>query len=366
MTIAGTRPEIIKLVPVVHALHREDGVDVRVCHSGQHVDLGREILNAAGIVPEEMLERPDAADVADLLAGLVVKVGAAIDRQRPDAVVVQGDTATSLAGALAAFHRQIPVAHVEAGLRSGDLSRPWPEEGYRKLIATIARRHFAPTGAARDALLAEGVAADTIHMVGNTVVDALHWADGRIDADPTLGRAAEPLSEAAEGRALVLATIHRRETGPDALKAIAAGLLAMVEREDVHLVLPLHPRPQSQVLRELLGGQARISLSSAVDYFAFVRLMRAARLIVSDSGGIQEEATAMGRPVLVLRETTERPEAVMAGTAKIVGHDADALFAAARLALAQPMPGPNDVFGDGHAGRRIAQRLARDLINPNR
>lgn len=361
LIIAGTRPEIIKLVPVALALRAREGIDVRFCHSGQHPDLGREVLDAAAIDPEEALVRPAGAEVDRLLAGMMNTIGAALDRQRPDAVVVQGDTATTLAGAMAAFHRHVPVAHVEAGLRSGDMARPFPEEAYRRLVSPLARWHFAPTNAAASALIAEGIAAERIGTVGNTVVDALQWASARLDDDPSLGAAALPLIERAEGRDIVLATIHRRETGPGAMRAIAEGLFDLSESEDVELILPLHPRVESEVLRERLDGIGRIALTPALDYFAFLRLMRAARLIVSDSGGIQEEATALGRPVLVLREVTERAEAVAVGTARLVGHDPEALVTAARWALARPLPEPSDAFGDGKAGERIAARIAADL-----
>ncbi|WP_066558006.1 non-hydrolyzing UDP-N-acetylglucosamine 2-epimerase [Croceicoccus bisphenolivorans] len=361
LVVAGTRPEIIKLVPVVQALRDEASMSVRLCHSGQHPDLGREFLDAARIDPAERLDRPAATGVAKLLAGMVTTIGAAIDRQGPDAVVVQGDTATTLAAALAAFHRQIPVAHVEAGLRSGDMARPFPEEGYRRMVTQIARWHFAPTRRAETALQAEGIDPARIDMVGNTVVDALHWAKLLLDGNPALGGAAIPLIEESKGKPLVLATIHRRETGPDAMRAIASGLLSLVESEGVHLVLPLHPRAESEMLRQRLDNLPRISLVPALDYFSFLRLMQAARLVISDSGGVQEEAAAKGRPVLVLRETTERPEAVEAGVARIIGYDPQMLLTAARYALARPAPQVSDVFGDGRAGARIARVLARDL-----
>lgn len=361
LVIAGTRPEIIKLVPVVKALRGIPGLAARFCHSGQHPDLGRDMLDAAGIVPDESLTRPAAPDLATLLAGLITTIGAAIDRLRPAAVVVQGDTATTLAGALAAFHRGIPVAHVEAGLRSGDMARPFPEEGYRRLVTPLARWNFVPTEVAAVGLRREGVAEAQIAHVGNTVIDALHWASARLDADPALGGAASDLIAAAGDRPLVLATIHRRETGEDAMRTIAAALRDLAGSERVEIVLPLHPRAESEALRELLSGRPGLTLVPALDYFAFVRLLRAARLVVTDSGGVIEEATALGRPALVLREATERPEAVSAGSARIVGYDAETLLGAARFALARAMPSPSDAFGDGRAAKRIAARLAADL-----
>lgn len=362
LAIAGTRPEIIKLVPVVLAMRDEESSAVRFCHTGQHPDLGRSLLDAAGIEPEENLDRPAGTDLSRLVAGLTTTVGAAIDRQRPHAVIVQGDTATTLAASLAAFHRQVPVAHVEAGLRSGNLSAPWPEEGYRRMISQVARWHFAPTRAAADTLRSENVDGENVHLVGNTVVDAMHWAKRKLCDDKGLGSAALPIISAAEGKRIVLVTVHRRETDRAAMKAIARGLLNLAENDDVHIVVALHPRAESEVLRDVLDMLPRITLTPALDYFSFLRLMEAARLIVTDSGGIQEEATAMGRPVLVLRETTERGEAVTVGSARIVGHDGDALVSAARWALARAMPEPSDVFGDGRAGERIARILGHELM----
>lgn len=361
LVIAGTRPEIIKLVPVVESLRADPGLSARFCHSGQHPDLGRDVLDTARIVPDEWLTRPAAPDLATLLAGLVTTLGAAIDRQRPDAVVVQGDTATTLAGALAAFHRGIPVAHVEAGLRSGDMARPFPEEGYRRLVTPLARWNFAPTLVAAEALRREGVAEERIETVGNTVIDALHWACTKLDADEALGGESAHLIAAAERRPIVLATVHRRETGDEAMRSIATALRDLAASEQVEVILPLHPRAESEALRAILGDRPGVTLIPALDYFAFVRLLRAARLVVSDSGGVVEEATALGRPVLVLREATERPEAVAAGTARMIGFDGEALLGAARYALARAMPGPSDAFGDGHAAQRIAARLAADL-----
>ncbi|MDR7102169.1 non-hydrolyzing UDP-N-acetylglucosamine 2-epimerase [Croceicoccus sp. BE223] len=360
MIVAGTRPELVKLAPVALALRADGALPVTFCHSGQHADLGQDVLAAMSIVVDARMTRPDGSDLGDLLGGLIAALGAEMERVRPRAVVVQGDTATTLAGALAAFHRRIPVAHVEAGLRSGDMAHPWPEEGYRRLVSPLAHWHFAPTSAAKAALEREGVAGWRIERVGNTVVDALHRAIGMLDAGGGSGGEVAVMA-ARDDRPLVLATIHRRETGPERLAAIGDGLAALVREHGLRLILPLHPRGESAVLRDRLGGIAGVTLTGPLDYLDFVRLMRAARLIVSDSGGVVEEATALGRPVLVLREATERPEALAAGTARMVGHDPAALLSAARMALAEPMPVPSSVFGDGRAAERIAARLTRDL-----
>lgn len=361
MIVAGTRPELVKLAPVALALRADGRLPVTFCHSGQHPDLGHDVLGAMGIAADARLVRPAGSDLGDLLGGLIATLGAAMERVAPRAAVVQGDTATTLAGTIAAFHRRIPVAHVEAGLRSGDMAQPWPEEGYRRLVSPLARWHFAPTAAAKTALEREGIAAGQIEMVGNTVIDALHRALRALDADFAPDRCAA-IEAGEEERPLALATIHRREIGRKALAAIADGLARLVRDEGLRLVVPLHPRSESAVLRDRLAGIAGITLTGPLDYLAFVRMMRAARLIVSDSGGVVEEATALGRPVLVLREATERSEAVEVGSARMVGHDPAALLAAARLALAAPMPAPSAVFGDGRASERIAARLAADLL----
>ncbi len=363
MIVAGTRPELVKLAPVALALRAEGRLAVTLCHSGQHPDLGDDILHAMGLAADIRLERPASTasgePLGDLLGGLIGTLGGAMDRVRPRAVVVQGDTASTLAGALAAFHRQIPVAHVEAGLRSGDMARPWPEEGYRRLVSPLAAWHFAPTSAARQALLSEGIAADGVEMVGNTVVDALHMA-------LTLSEPPGMQAGSSEGeRSLVLATIHRRETGPDALVAIADALASLARSEGVRIVLPLHPRAESGILCERLAGVDGVTLTPPLGYLAFIRMLCEARLVVSDSGGVVEEATALGRPVLVLRDATERPEAVAVGTARLVGHDPHTILAAARNALSRPLPEASNVFGDGRAARRIAARLARDLAHPD-
>ncbi|WP_229665277.1 non-hydrolyzing UDP-N-acetylglucosamine 2-epimerase [Croceicoccus mobilis] len=361
LVVAGTRPEIIKLLPVMQTARARGDMAVELCHSGQHADLGREILNAAGVVPDHLLERPQARDTAALLAGLQANIGEVINRMKPRAVVVQGDTATTLAGALAAFHRQIPIAHVEAGLRSHDLASPWPEEGYRRMVSAIARWHFTPTPAATEALRRENVAQEAITHTGNSVIDTLHWAVSRLDAEPALGGEAARLIEGAKGRNLVLATVHRREADAQALGRIACGIRRLAEETGCHVAMPLHPRAESEILSEALSGHPQIALTGPLAYFAFLQLMRASRLILTDSGGVQEEAAALGRATLVLRDVTERPEAIAAGTAVLVGHDPDLMLAEARAALARPLPAPSDVFGDGRAGQRIVEVLARDL-----
>lgn len=360
LTVLGTRPEIVKLVPVLRAFAAHREVQPVLCHTGQHDTLGRALLEVAGIAVDEALARPDGAGGLDgLLAGMLRSIGEVIARVRPDAVVVQGDTASAFAGALAAFHAQVPIAHVEAGLRSGDLSRPFPEEGYRSLIAPLAHWHFAPTAKAAGALRAEGIAPARIFVTGNTVIDCLRWAEAALDRDPALAGEAQALLENTGGRPLALATVHRREHDPHALAEIGTALRALAMEDGLAVVLPAHPRPESRALLDALGEGPGICVVPPLDYFPFLTLMRAARLILTDSGGIQEEATALGRAALILRDKTERPEAIEAGAARLVGADQSAILTAARDLLARDSRAePSDVFGDGRAAERIVETIA--------
>ena len=343
--VVGTRPEAIKLAPVIRAL-RTAGATVTVCATGQHRTLAGEALAWFGLVPDLGLG-PHPADLDGLSASLLTAVGAAIDAEQPERVIVQGDTASALAGALAAHHRRLPVAHVEAGLRSGDLAAPWPEEGNRRLIAALADLHFAPTEVAAAALRAENIAAAAIHMTGNSGIDALRLIPpGPPPLDPG-------------GRRLILVTCHRRESFGRGIAGIAAALRALARRPDVTIALPLHPNP---VVRAGLGALDGVRLLDPLTYPDFVRLLAAAHLVLTDSGGVQEEAPALGVPVLVLRDTTERPEGVAAGTARLVGTKARRILAEACRLLDDPaahaaMARAHCPYGDGHAARRIAAVL---------
>ncbi|MDT0576221.1 UDP-N-acetylglucosamine 2-epimerase (non-hydrolyzing) [Croceicoccus sp. F390] len=356
LAILGTRPEIIKLVPVILALRNCAGVEVRLCHTGQHQALGLDLLAATGIECDHMLSRETGILLADLFPRLIAETGAVLNTDHPDLVIVQGDTATAAAGALSAFNRSIPIAHVEAGLRSGDLALPWPEEGYRRIISPLARWHFAPTAGAADNLRRENIDPAAIHQTGNTVIDALHLAREMLRSKPALGSEADTVLAALGGAPFALATIHRREQDSDDLRNIGAALCDLAQ--DIAIVLPAHPRPESRVLIDVVKDHPAIHVVAPFDYFAFIRLLDAARLVLTDSGGIQEEGTALGKPVLVLRSVTERAEAVTAGAAQLVGNDMTAMLQAARQHLADNTdPIPADVFGDGKAAQRIARIL---------
>jgi UDP-N-acetylglucosamine 2-epimerase (non-hydrolysing) len=361
--LVGTRPEAIKLMPVVRALERS-GAAPAVYVTGQHRELLAPILADLSLVPAEDLGvmQPNQA-LAELSARLLSAVQALLRRRRPATLVVQGDTTSVAMGALAAFYEDVRVAHVEAGLRTGRRRNPFPEEMNRRLVGSLADLHFAPTPRARDNLLAENVPAESIHLVGNTVVDALFHARDHLVPRLPPDATTEPLLRSP--RPLVLVTAHRRESfGPDLL-AIAKGLerLASAFGGRIEIVYPVHLNPNvDAVMRGALAGVAGIHLTPPLSYLRFVQLLLRARLVVTDSGGVQEEAAALGIPFLCARRTSERLEAVEAGVGELVGPDADALFtAASRLLLDDTAHArratPTTAFGDGKAGERIARIL---------
>lgn len=368
LTVFGTRPEAIKLFPLIHALADDPRFDSRVCVSGQHRGMLDQVLEMAGVVPDHDLDlmRPDQSLDA-LTAGLLTGIGAVIDREPPDWVVVQGDTATAMAGALAAYYRHVPVAHVEAGLRSGDIHHPWPEEINRRIIGTIAALHCAPTETAAAALRGENVDPATIHVTGNTVIDALHWITGRIDRQPELAADLAGLEQRFAGKRILGVTSHRRESFGEGMQAIAEAIRRLAARPDVAIIFPVHLNPNVRaVMNRDLAGLDNVALIEPLDYPHFARLLDIVCLMLSDSGGVQEEAPALGKPVLVMRETTERPEAVAAGTVRLVGTDDDLIVReTSRLlddaAEYERMSGAHNPYGDGHAAERIAAVLQESL-----
>jgi UDP-N-acetylglucosamine 2-epimerase (non-hydrolysing) len=363
--IFGTRPEAIKLAPVVRALRARPGVDCLVCNTAQHRQLVGPVLAAFGLTPDADLDllRPGQS-LAELTARGVAAIDAYLDAERPDLVLVQGDTTTVLCAALAAFYRKVPVGHVEAGLRTGDLAAPWPEEANRVVTTRLASLHFAPTERARRNLLAEGVPGDRVVLTGNTVVDALLSAVATVRAAPPAVPGLPPgLSDPDDARRLVLITGHRRESFGAGFESICEGVRELAERfPEVAFVYPVHLNPNvREPVRRILGapGLANVHLTEPLGYLEFVALMDRSALILTDSGGVQEEAPALGKPVLVLRETTERPEAVEAGTARLVGTDRRAIVAAASLLLTDraaydAMSRTMNPFGDGRAAGRVA------------
>ena len=365
LTIFGTRPEAIKLFPLLHALDGDTRFVSRVCVSAQHRALLDSVLALADIVPDHDLDlmRPDQSLDA-LTAALLTGLGAVMDAEKPDCVVVQGDTATAMCGALAAYYRKIPVTHVEAGLRSGNIHHPWPEEVNRKIIGTIAALHCAPTETAAAALIAENVAPETVHVTGNTVIDALHWVTARIAAEPGLARGLAGIETRFAGKRIVGVTSHRRENFGGGLEGIAEAVRRLAARPDLALIFPVHPNPNVRaVMNAALADLSNVALIEPLDYPDFARLLDISELMLTDSGGVQEEAPALGKPVLVMRETTERPEGVAAGTAKLVGTDADVIVREATRLLDDPaayaaMARAHNPFGDGRAAARIVELLA--------
>ncbi|MXO63094.1 non-hydrolyzing UDP-N-acetylglucosamine 2-epimerase [Qipengyuania oceanensis] len=369
LTVVGTRPEAIKLFPLIHALRADGRLAARVCATGQHAGMLADVLALAGITPDHDLGLMCAGQSLDrLTARLIEAIGEVLDRERPDVVIVQGDTTSAFAGALAAHYRQIPVAHVEAGLRSGNMHHPWPEEFNRKAIAAVADWHFAPTDAARDALLAENVRRQSVHVTGNTVIDALLWMRARLARQPSLAERMSAIEQACHGRRIIAVTCHRRENLDGGVERIAAALAELASRNDVAIVLPLHPNPsvRSSFL-DALSCRDQVHLVEPLGYPDFVRLLDCAHLALTDSGGVQEEAPALGTPVLVMRETTERLEGIAAGTARLVGTDSDRIVAETARLLDDPvahatMAQAHNPYGDGRASGRIVDVLAAALI----
>lgn len=361
----GTRPEAIKLFPVIHALRALPGIETRVCVTAQHRGLLDQVLAISGIVPDIDLDAMRENQTLDgLTARLIVALGEAFDAEKPDRVVVHGDTLTTMVATLAAYYRKIPVAHVEAGLRSGDIYHPWPEEANRRIVACIADMNFAPTQGAADALLAEGRDPASVHVTGNTVIDALLATKARIDAEPALAAGLDPWAERFAGKRIIAVTSHRRENFGDGMAHIAEAIRAIAARPDVAILFPVHPNPNVRgVMEAQLAHLPNVALIDPLDYPHFVRLMAMSSIVLTDSGGVQEEAPSLGKPVLVMRDTTERPEGVAAGTALLVGTDKDRIVTEIfRLlddsAAYNAMARAHNPFGDGHAATRIARIIA--------
>lgn len=373
MLVFGTRPEAIKMAPVVSALRARPGLEVQIAVTAQHRHMLDQVLELFGIMPDEDLDvMAPSQTLPDLFARILGGMSEVLARRRPHMVLVHGDTSTTLATALAAFYARIPVAHVEAGLRTGDMAAPWPEEANRRLTAPLASLHFAPTVRARANLLAEGIAAERVHVTGNTVVDALLEVTSQIDADPALRAALDARLPSLDlERRIVLVTGHRRENFGSGMEDICGALTDIADARDVQVVYPVHLNPNVQEpVKRLLGTHPRVHLIEPLDYLPFVRLMGRAHVILTDSGGIQEEAPSLGKPVLVMRDTTERPEAVDAGTVRLVGTDRDRIVREAlRLLDADPethaaMARAHNPYGDGRAAVRIAEAVEAWIATP--
>jgi UDP-N-acetylglucosamine 2-epimerase len=362
LSVFGTRPEAIKMAPVVRALQQaSDRFESHVCVSAQHRTMLDQVLEVFDLKAEVDLDlMVPGQSPGGIAAGILDRLPPLLRRLRPDIVLVQGDTTTSFAAAFAAFLERIPTGHVEAGLRTGDRWQPFPEEMNRVLTTRIAAMHFAPTPAARDALLGERVPAGDIHLTGNTVIDAL------LQTVRTEYRFRTPaLARLDPDRRVVLVTTHRRESFGAPLRSTCAAIRELAGRfPELQFVLPVHPNPEvKRTVEALLCDLPGMNLIPPVDYLEFVHLLSRADLVLTDSGGIQEEAPSLGKPVLVLREVTERPEGVAAGTALVVGTDRDRIVAAASELLSSPeayarMANAVNPYGDGRASERILVALA--------
>jgi UDP-N-acetylglucosamine 2-epimerase (non-hydrolysing) len=361
----GTRPEAIKMFPVVWALRETGRFDVQVAVTAQHREMLDSVLAMAELVPDIDLDLMEPGQSLDALsARIITRFGEALDMLKPDRVLVHGDTLTTMMATLACYFRRIPVGHVEAGLRSGNIYSPWPEEVNRKVTGAIADLHFAPTETAAAALRAENVPDDAIHVTGNTVIDALIHARAKVVADPALAPVVAPLRAKFQGKHIIAVTAHRRENFGVGMEQIALGLQRLAARHDVAIIYPLHPNPNvTEVMRPALAGHANIALIEPLDYLDFVAMMEACDIVLTDSGGIQEEAPSLGKPVLVMRNTTERPEGIAAGTARLVGADAERIFAETSRLLDdrdafRQMTQTHNPYGDGTASLRIAALVA--------
>lgn len=358
LVVIGTRPEAIKLAPLVHCLAAVPGSEIEVCATGQHRDLLRPVLDFFGVKADHDLAVGTAAQTPlDVSCRVTEGVAGLLDRGDFDQVIVQGDTSSALGGGLAAFYRRVGLVHVEAGLRSGDPALPFPEEGHRRLLDVLAEHLFVPTELAAENLRREGVPAERIHITGNTGIDALRLARDELAARPR----ELPLPLAA-GERLVLLTTHRREHFGRPLERILEGVRELVRRRpEVRVLFPVHPNPQVRgAVRSILGNTPGICLADPLDYPTFVQAMLRSDLILTDSGGVQEEGATLGKRLLVLRESTERPEGLADAGVRLVGTDAEALLAAALDMLnlpPAPHPVPRICYGDGRACERIRDRL---------
>lgn len=368
LTVFGTRPEAIKLAPVVRAFANSPGATHALCVTAQHRQMLDQVLEVFGLRPDYDLDlmRP-GQDLAYITSAALEGVGRVVDDFKPDWVVVQGDTTTAFAAALAAFYRKARVAHVEAGLRTGNIYSPWPEEMNRKLVTQLTSLHFPPTGRAAENLRREGVPGAQVLTTGNTVIDALQWVSAKLDADKGLAeRFAAEFAFLDPAKRLILVTGHRRENFDGGLDRVCRALAEIGKRGDVEILYPVHPNPRVQeTAKKVLAACSAVHLIEPQNYLPFVYLMKRAHLIVTDSGGIQEEAPGLGKPVLVTRDTTERPEAMEAGTARLVGTSSEALFANANELLDDgaayaKMAQARNPFGDGKAAERIAKRLMEE------
>lgn len=369
LLIFGTRPEAIKMAPLANALKDTSSIDLQVCVTAQHRQMLDQVLQAFNIRSDFDLNlMQPGQDLTDLTCNVLSGLRPVLRDSQPGLVLVHGDTTTTLGASLAAFYQRIPVGHVEAGLRTGNLLSPWPEEANRRLTGGLAQLHFAPTDVARTNLLREGVPEKTIHVTGNTVIDALLAARLKITNDPVLQKEfTERFSYLDASRRLILVTGHRRENFGSGFEGICGALAQLANRDDVQIVYPVHLNPNvREPVYRLLGALPNVHLIEPLDYLPFIYLMDKSSLILTDSGGVQEEAPSLGKPVLVMRDTTERPEAVAAGTVRLVGTNPSNICTEAERLLDSKveydeMSRAHNPYGDGQSCRRIVRTILENL-----
>ncbi|WP_273049446.1 UDP-N-acetylglucosamine 2-epimerase (non-hydrolyzing) [Pseudoalteromonas sp.] len=366
LSIFGTRPEAIKMAPLVKALKLADGIEAKVCVTAQHREMLDQVLDLFEITPEYDLDiMKPGQSLYDVTTNILLGLKPILEEFKPDLILVHGDTSTTLSASLAAFYQQIPVGHVEAGLRTGNLASPWPEEGNRKLTGAITKLHFAPTDTSEQNLLNEGVNADDIIVTGNTVIDALLQVVDKVKTDETLIQTLQAkFPELDESKKLILVTGHRRESFGGGFERICEALAEIATAHpEAQVLYPMHLNPNvREPVNRILKNVKNVQLIEPQDYLPFVYLMSKAHIIVTDSGGVQEEAPSLGKPVLVMRDTTERPEAVAAGTVKLVGTDKNRIINEVKNLLTnqadyETMSRAHNPYGDGKACERIISKI---------
>ncbi|MFH4747724.1 UDP-N-acetylglucosamine 2-epimerase (non-hydrolyzing) [Vibrio harveyi] len=366
LTVFGTRPEAIKMAPLVHALAADERFEAKCCVTAQHREMLDQVLELFEIIPDYDLNLMQPGQTLnDVTASILLELKPVLQEFKPDVVLVHGDTATTFAASLAAYYEQIPVGHVEAGLRTGNVYSPWPEEGNRRLTGALTKYHFAPTETSKQNLLKERLAEEDISVTGNTVIDALLMVQEKIQNDSELNeelRAQFSLLD--DSKKLILVTGHRRESFGGGFERICEALAQTAKaHSDVQIVYPMHLNPNvREPVNRILGDIDNILLIEPQQYLPFIYLMSRAHIILTDSGGIQEEAPSMGKPVLVMRDTTERPEAVDAGTVKLVGTGVEKITSSLNVLLTdnhayQEMSFAHNPYGDGKACQRILNKL---------
>lgn len=369
LVVFGTRPEAIKMAPLVLELKRRQCLDIEVCVTAQHRQMLDQVLTLFDLTPDYDLNvMKHQQDLFDVTSRVILGMRGVLNESKPNLVLVHGDTTTSFVASLAAFYHNIEVGHVEAGLRTGNNLSPWPEEMNRKLTGSLAKLHFSPTEIAKQNLMCEAVESHNVFVTGNTVIDALHHVVAKLEADPVLQSAlAQQFDFVDPNKKLILVTGHRRESFGEGFENICLALSRLAELTNIQIVYPVHLNPNVQEpVKRLLAHLPNVFLLEPQEYLPFVYLMNASYLILTDSGGIQEEAPSLGKPVLVMRDTTERPEAVSAGTVKLVGTNVDAIVQATSKLINDSeayteMSFAHNPYGDGKACKKIADIVTANL-----